>query len=394
MNISWFYFSDTNTPPGEIKAQLEKRDFLLQATNQLERLNNLLGGNDQSVLFIKSNTLYNVYDLCQEISISYPHVYIILIVPDNMENLKKAMLLGASDLLRSSFNRDELSEAIEHAKKFMNHRANKEHSFTNLLKADTRVIAISSPKGGIGRTLTTVNLAAAFARMGKKTAIIDANLQFGEVAVFLNIKPKRTIYEWVKEGYGRDNYTIDQYMHTDDKGIAVLASPPRPEFFEGITEKHVRTVIDLAKKQFDVVLIDMPSALSEIHLSCLDAADEILLLTMNEISVIRICKLYLEMLESIKLKDKVKLIINRQLKGQGLEVKKLVDILGLQVFCTLPEQTTVASSSIKLGEPFILSNSRSQLGKALWNLTEMLAEQFIEDVPVKKKDKRWFLIGK
>ena len=217
MNISWFYFSDTNTPPGEIQAQLDKKQFQLISTNQVEKLNHLLVSNEQSVLFLKANTLYNVYELCQEISALYPHVYIILIVPDNMENLKKAMLLGASDLLRTSYKQEELFEAIDHARKFMEHRANKDHHFIKLLKEDSRVIAVAGPKGGVGRTVVTVNLAAAFVRMGKRVAVIDANLQFGDAAVYLNIKPKRTIYEWVKEGYGRTIYSIDQYMHRDDK---------------------------------------------------------------------------------------------------------------------------------------------------------------------------------
>jgi pilus assembly protein CpaE len=68
--------------------------------------------NSQSVLFLNAHTLYNEYDLCQKISIHYPHIYIILIVPDNGENIKKAMHMGASDILRSSFKEEELAEAI------------------------------------------------------------------------------------------------------------------------------------------------------------------------------------------------------------------------------------------------------------------------------------------
>ena len=174
----------------------------------------------------------------------------------------------------------------------------------------------------------------------------------------------------------------------------MLASPPRPEFFEGISEEHIREAIDLAKKQFDVVFIDLPAELSEIHLSCLDLADEILLLTLNELSVLRISKLYLETLESIHLKDKVKPILNRQIKGKGLELKKIKEILELPVFCTLPEQESVVSASIKVGVPFIYANSRSQLGKAVSMLSERLLEQDDEHKPEKKKEKRWFLIGK
>ncbi|PLS06924.1 AAA family ATPase [Neobacillus cucumis] len=393
MDINWVYFSDTNTPPGEIKVLLEKKKFHLTDTNQTEKLHSLLGENNQSVLFIKAHTLFNVYELCQEISVVYPHVYIILIVPDNMEDLKKAMLMGASDTLRSSYNHEELSEAVDHAKKYMQHRALSDQKFVNLLKGNSRVIAVSSPKGGVGRTTVTVNLALAFSRMGKKVAIIDVNLQFGEAAMYYNMKPKRTIYEWVKEGYGRQNHSITQFMTTVEGNVSILAAPPRPEFFEGIQEEHIRVAIEEAKEIFDVVLIDMSSQLSEIHLRCLSISDEILLLSSNEISVLRLTKLYLETLESINLRDKVKLIINRYFKGHGLELNRIQEILRLDVFYSLPEQANVASSAIRTGQPFILSNSRSQLGKAVWKLSERLLELTNEEKS-EKKEKRWFLIGK
>ncbi|MFP5112717.1 AAA family ATPase [Bacillaceae bacterium C204] len=394
MNINWVYFSDTNTPPGEIKTLLEKKQFHLTATNQIDKLRTLLVENNQLVLFIKSHTFFNVFDLCQEISVLYPHVYIILIVPDNRENLKKAMHMGASDTLRSSYNHEELCEAIEHAKKYMQHRAKKDTRFVNLLKEKSKVIAVSNPKGGIGRTIVTVNLAVALARMGKKVAVIDGNLQFGEVATYYNVKPKRTIYEWVKEGYGRENYSINQYMTNVEGDVSILAAPPRPEFFEGILVEHIKAAIEEAKKLFDVVLIDMPVHLSEIHLQCLDLSDEILLLTVNEISVLRLSQLYLDTLESINLKDRVKLILNRYVKGQGLEINKIEEILGREIVFRLPEQANVASSSIKIGQPFILSNSRSHLGKAVLKLSEKLFEQKLVDTKEIKKVKRWSLLGK
>ncbi|MEW9051421.1 MAG: AAA family ATPase [Neobacillus sp.] len=392
MSINWVYFSDTNTPPGEIKVLLEKSSFELTTTNEIEKLHSLLIEHNQSVLFLKAHTMFNVYDLCQEISARYPHVYIILIVPDNFENLRKAMLMGASDTLRSSFELEELSEAINHAKKFMQHRASKDTSFINLKKEMNKIIAVTSPKGGVGRTVLTVNLAVALARMGKKVAVIDANLQFGEVAMYCNIKPKRTIYEWVKEGYGRPNYTIDQYMSVSESDVSILAAPQRPEFFEGITDEHLKSAIEEAKEAYDVVLIDMPIYLSEIHLRCLDLADEILLLTVNELSVLRLSQLYLETLDSINLKDKVKLVLNKYVKGQNLESNKIEDIFGLGIYHSLPEHASVANASINAGYPFILSNSRSNLGKSVVKLSEKLFES--ANGKEGKKEKRWSLLGK
>ena len=393
MTIHWVYFSDKNHVPEEIKTVLARQKFDLTEIYLIEKLQGHVQDN-QTVLFIDAHTNIDVYDLCQEISALYPHVYIILIVPEEMENLRKAMLAGASDTLSSSYHIEELNEAVAHAKKFMHHRAQVEPNFTSLVKESSKVIALSSPKGGIGRTMISVNLAIAFAKLGKRVAVIDGNLQFGEVPIFYNSKPKRTIYEWVKEGYGRPNYSISQYMTMVDGDVSVLAAPSRPEFFEGISENHIKEAIEELKELFDIILIDMPAHLSEIHLRFLDLADEILILTVNELSVLRLSRLYLDTLETIQQKEKVNLILNRYSKGQGLEPNRMEEVLGIKVFHTLPDQINVASKSIKAGEPFMLGNSRSHLGKAVWQLAERLLEQKNGVGGERKKDKRWFLIGK
>jgi pilus assembly protein CpaE len=387
MSISWYYFSDTNTPPGEIEANLAKKEFLLVKTSDIGTLHRHLMEDHQAVLFLRANSIYNVYDLCQEISVLYPHVYIVLIVPDNMENLKKAMHMGASDILRSSYSYEELKESFQQAKKYMEHRAEKSSGQPSFIKGKSRVIAVSGPKGGVGKTSLAVNLAIASAKKGKRVAIIDAHIQFGDIAMYFNEKPKRTIYEWVKEAYGRSTYSIDQYMMKHDSGVSILAAPPRPEFFEGITEEHIKAAIEEAKKQFDVVFIDLPGYLSEIHISCLDSADDILLLFVNDISVLRTTKLYLETLETINLKDKVKLVLNMHSKKQGLELKKVEEIFDLKIHATLPKQEKVAAAAISTGWPFVLADARSQLGKAVMQLSEKLYEQEVPQVVTEKKKK-------
>ncbi|WP_462411054.1 AAA family ATPase [Neobacillus sp. Marseille-QA0830] len=393
MSINWVYFSDTASSLGEVKTFLEKQLYSLYETNEMKQLDSLLRESNQTVLFLDANTQYNNYSLCREISAIYPHVYIILMVSEEREDLKKAMLMGASDTLRTPYNLEGLSEAVAHAKRFMQHRAKMDHS-PNLVKEKSRVIAITSPKGGVGRTSFTVNLAVAFAKMGNKVAVIDGNLQFGEVGVYYNVKPKRTIYEWVKEAYGRPNYSITQYMTELDVDVTVLAAPPRPEFFEGISEKHIHDAIEEAKQLFDVILIDMPVYLSEIHLRCLAIADEILLLSLNEISGLRLCQLYLDTLENVHLKDKAKLVLNRYGKGQGLELKRIEEILGTKVFHTLPDQPNVVSTSIKTGLPYMLSNPRSSIGKAVLSLSEQLVEQDRQSSSPVKNEKKWFKVGK
>lgn len=392
MSIKWYYFSDTNAPAGEIETALNKKQFTLKSTNNVESLHPHLIASDQSIVFLKANSIINVYTLCRDLSIRYPHVYIILVVPDNMENVKKAMQARASDILRVSYTTEELNEAIIQARKYMEHRAEKENVYS-VVTGQNKVITVCNPKGGVGRTTLTVNLALAFARQGKKVAIIDSNIQFGEVAMYLNLKPKRTIYEWTKEAYGRSSYSVDQYMTSYENKISVLAAPLRPEFFEGITEEHIKTAIEEAKNLFDVVLIDTPAQLSEIHMCCLELSDELLLITTNDISTIRISKLYLDTLDTVNLKDKVKVIINKYTKSKNLDQSKIKEILTIESFLTMPSQDNIAIPSVEIGQPFVLSNPRSLLSKSICLLAEKLTAV---DAPLtsKKKTKRWLVLSK
>lgn len=391
--MQWFYFSDTNAQPGGVGTILEKKQQTLNVIHKVENMNEYLLKTDQSVLFIKANSIYNIYELCQELSVLYPHVYIILIVPDNMENLKKAMHSGASDILRTSSEEEEIKEVIFQAEKYMKHRASKENIYTiNLTKKNCRVISVSNSKGGTGRTTLVVNAAAAFAKQGKSVAIIDANLQFGDVALYFDIKPNRTIYEWVKEAFGRSHYSIDQYMIKHSSGVSILAAPPRPEFFEIITIEHIHSAIEEMKKLYDIILIDTPGYLSDIHLGCLKSSEEILVLITSDIPVLRTTKLYLDTLESINLRGKVKLILNREAKNSGIKTKKIEEILGSEVYSSIPDNESIVKNSLNEGAPYVVSQSRSPIAKAIIELTEKLSIQETDILHPRKKEKKRFLL--
>lgn len=393
MEINWYYFSDTNTPAGEIEEILSRKKYTLRTFLRIEDLHQPLVQNDKAVLFIKASTIYNVYDLCREISVLYPHVYIILIVPDNMENVKKAMQAGASDILRTSFEFDELLKVFVQAEKYMIYRSKKDNTYSvNLLKSESKVISICSTKGGTGRTTLTTNLAVALSKHGKKVAVIDSDIQFGDVAMYFDVKPKRTIYEWVKEGYGNDRFSIDQYMIRHDCGVSVLAAPPRPEFFEMITGKHIQSAIEECKKLFDVVLIDTSAYISETHLSCLKMSDEILLLTVNELPTLRNCRLYIDTLESLSLKEKMKFILYRETKSKLLETKKIEEILGVNTYVSIPSHENIVTPSINSGIPFVLSHAKTPVAKAVFHLADKLFVETENRLEGKKKTKRKFFV--
>ncbi|MCA1032208.1 AAA family ATPase [Bacillus timonensis] len=397
MSVTWYFYSDTNARADQLEAILQQRNEKLHSIQRLEGLFTRLEHTPFAVLFIKAHTVYNVYELCQEIYVRYPHVYIILMAPDNMENVRKAMQVGASNVLRYSSENEEVTEVINHAQRVMYQRLKQEEKpLINLLKKNSRVISVCSPKGGIGRTLLTVNLAAACIKQGQKVAIVDANLQFGDVAMLLDSKPKQTIYEWVKEGFERGFFSIEKYLTKHETGIAILAAPPRPEFFEMISEEHIETVIKELKKYYDVVLIDTAPYLSDVHLKSLVESDELLLVTSSDLPTLRSSKLYIDTLQSLNLHEKVKVILNRDSRQKPVDTKKIEEVLQNPIFSILPDQDQVARSSINEGIPFVIKNARLPLSKSVLLLAKKLLHlrpQSLEE-QLKPKTKRKFLMSK
>ncbi|MBF0707918.1 AAA family ATPase [Alkalihalobacillus hwajinpoensis] len=389
MDLNWYFYSDTNARADELEALLMKKSHTLKSFHLLEDLFHQLERMPHTILFLKANTAYNVYDLCQEISVKFPSTYLVIIVPENMENTKKAMRVGASNMLTYSSDSEEINEVIIQAQSFVKQRANQKGSaHPHLQKKNSRVMAVCSSKGGVGKTTLSVNLANAFVKDGKSVVILDANFQFGDVSMYVDLKPKRSVYEWVKEGVERERYGIENYLTHHSSGVAILATPPRPEFFEIITEDHLELAVSELRKSYDVILIDTPTYISEIHLKSLMLCDDILLVTTGDLPVLRNTKLYLDMLESLQLNEKVKIILNRDSKHRVIEVKRMESILQEPVYVSLPDQGVHIATTINEGLPLVMKNGRNAFSKGMFILAHQLIPVSSE---VEKKPKRFAL---
>ncbi|WP_147803209.1 AAA family ATPase [Alkalicoccus halolimnae] len=390
MEMQWLFYSDTNARADMLEECLEKRDYKLKRVTYLDRLFDHLKKDPNVVLLIKANKVYNVYQLCEELSAKYPHLHIVLMIPDNMENAKKAMKAGASNTIRFSADKDEIREMIVHAEKNIQHRMRQaDVTGIPLIAIDQRVVSISSTKGGAGRSSVTVNLAAALAEQGQRVAVLDGDIQFGDTAMYLNLKPKKTIYEWVKEGDNRAELDIDQFMTKHDSGVSILAAPSRPEFFEMITAADIQYAIEELKNIYQVILIDNTAAISEVQLQCLKASDEILVLSNGELPCVRNTRLYFDTLESLQLSHKAKLVHNRSGKKGAIDPKKMEEVIGASIFASLSEQEAIVSGSIQEGVPYVTSHPRKPVAKDMKALAaKLMAGTEEKEQKAEKKKKK------
>lgn len=146
-----------------------------------------------------------------------------------------------------------------------------------------KIITISSVKGGVGKTTMTLNLAGIYCELNKRVLIIDLDLYSGGIAASLNVKNKKDIYTII-DSMANNRFTeLKKYVTTYNKNIDVLACPKDPRMGAKVSGRYIPVIFDLAKKEYDVVLVDTYHILDEINLTALDYSYMTLFIITNDI---------------------------------------------------------------------------------------------------------------
>lgn len=234
------------------------------------------------------------------------------------------------------------------------------------------IIAVCSAKGGVGRTVLTVNLAIALRKKNIQVSIVDGDFQFGDVSLALDIQSALSIKDVVDERENLDQYSLVNFLSVHESGIKVLAAPDRPEYADLITESLIDHVLQLLAKEHDYVLADTGVGLQEKNLPFIEKADQILLVTNLEMATLKNTKRMLETLESLGLSNKVSVVINRSTMTSVINAGDVPGILGIENPYYLPNDFPIASQSLNIGIPFVMSQGKTDLAKAYFKMAEHL----------------------
>jgi pilus assembly protein CpaE len=232
-------------------------------------------------------------------------------------------------------------------------------------------VAVFSPKGGVGRTTVSVNLAVAAAtELGKKVVIMDGSFQFGDVGVLLNLNPKsKSIADLIPELEAGELESIDTFLINHTAGIRVLLAPPSPETAEMITAAGVKKVLERLRADHDLVVVDCTSYFNDTTLAILDAADVILTMLSLEITSIKNMRLFLEVAEQLGYeKGKVRLVLNRADSALGIRVADVEHSIGRKVDETVVSDGRSVVYALNRGVPFFLSNREAQVSQDILRL--------------------------
>ena len=238
------------------------------------------------------------------------------------------------------------------------------------------MVAVFSPKGGVGRTTIAVNMAvAAAAEPDSRVVLVDGSFQFGDVGVLLNLNPKnKSIADLVPElEVGGDADFIETFVITHSTGAKVLLAPPSPEMAELVTPAAIRRVLEALRAKNDLVVVDCASAFSDTTLAILDVADVVLTVLTLEITSIKNMRLFLEVAEQLGYpSDKMELVLNRADSALGIRVADVEHSIGRKVDHTIVSDGRSVVYALNRGVPFFVSNREAQVSQDILRLAKAL----------------------
>lgn len=319
-------------------------------------------------------------DVVNKISINHKTCKIIVTSSNySTDTIIKAMRAGAREFLPKPVIKDQLFSSLNKLKELVIGLRDDENK--------CRVITAFSNKGGLGKTALATNLALELANITKeKVALIDLNLQLGDITTFLDINPSFDI-SYVIQNLSRidETFLLSTLEKYKDTSLYILADPPYLEQAEDITAEQISTLFEVLKKTFSYIVVDTGSNFDGKTITALDNSDLILLITIVNLPAIRNCQRCMDLFERLGYeKDKTKIVINRYMENDEIKIEDVEDVLEQKIYWKVPNNYFTIMSAINKGIPVNIVNPESNISQSYRELAAMLSDNIYKQQVMKK----------
>lgn len=304
-----------------------------------------------------------------------PGVGAVLVVPEpSTEVLRASLRAGVNDAIEL----DVLEQQLPPAVRELALRLEQELAAETAARAGQPrghkgwVTTVFSPKGGVGKSVVSVNLATALVRKtGKPAVIFDLDLQFGDVAVMLRLQPVHTVMDAVSAGALLDRSLLQTFLvHHEKSNVWALAAPTTPSEAEQIDQASMLRVLGLLQEMFENVVIDSPPHLSDVVLQAVAESDSVVFIVALDVPSVKNARLGLQAFELLQFpSEKVMLVINRADSKVHLAVSDIERALQMKVDLSLPSEALVPRA-VNQGSPVLLEYPKSRFGGQIEQLAD------------------------
>jgi pilus assembly protein CpaE len=256
-------------------------------------------------------------------------------------------------------------------------------------RGPARVVLFYGAKGGVGTTTIAINTAIALHKeLGHRVCLIDANLQFGDHRVFLDLGLDRPSVVDLATAPAMDVDLVRQILVKHESGIELLLAPPSPETAELVNSDHLPEIVGLLANDFDYIVLDVDKRLDEINLRLLDVAQTICVVLTADLPCLKNVRLVLETINHLGYSDeKVKLILNRSNAFTGINVKNAESALKRRIDYQIINEYRSAIGALNSGAPFMYTKADSVLGRDVLEFVKAV-DKDLEVQPAARKEGR------
>lgn len=330
----------------------------------------------------------------ESISQSVPEVQIIMMsVQGETDYLRRSMLAGAREFLVKPFSADELIASIRRVYQLKPKFApaqpqilrpqpvtpGQPHEAEMTLR-EGEIITVYSPKGGAGCSTIATNLALVLQNKEQRVALLDGDLQFGDVGVLLNLQPSRTITDLISHVDSLETDFLNDVLLAHPSGIKIMLAPARPDVAEVVRPDDMREILRHLRLLYDYTVVDTASFLDDVVLTTLEVSDRLLLVVTPDIPTIKNVRLFLEVLDALDYLTKTKLIVNKVGRKDGITDKDITTHIKHTVWATIPRDDMTVAAAANQGIPLVTSNLKSPAAKGIAELANLIRRDRTEEV--------------
>jgi pilus assembly protein CpaE len=294
-----------------------------------------------------------------------PHVSAVLLADEiTLTVLQEGMRVGVRDAVLLNAGEGQIRQTIERVGDALVDIANRA---AGLERNTGRLLVSFSTKGGVGKSVVSTNLAVGLALEHRdRVVIVDADLQFGDVAVMLGVKPVSTTIEAAGAVSSADAQLMDGLLAVHEpSSLRVLCAPIEPSGSDSITPQAMLDIVALLRTMFDYVVVDMPPHFDDTVLAVIEEADDVLLVASMDIPSIKNLKVGMQTLDLLAVDEsKLRLVLNRANAKVNLDVADVEKVLGVRASFRVPSDIAVPQA-VNRGVPIVMHRPRSPAGEAL-----------------------------